>query len=155
MIPITTIRGPLQHGFGSGHSCESQLIITLDDIIKQVDSKNQTDLAILYFSEAFDTVSHKKLLHKLKYYGIDGNFNRWIGSFLTQRKQQVVIEGESSYSYSVDSGVPRRKGLGPLLFLWHINDLPNCVKSKVRHFADDCFTHQSGRYYTRYNSKKI
>ena len=31
----------LQHGFCCGHSCESQLIITLDDIMKQFDSKNK------------------------------------------------------------------------------------------------------------------
>ena len=133
----------LQHGFRSGHSCESQLIITLDDIMKQFDSKKQTDLAILDFSKAFDTVPHNKLLHKLKHYGIDGKINKWIRSFLTQRKQQVVIEGESSDSCSVDSGVPQGTVLGPLLFLCHINDLPNCVKSKVRLFADDCLLYTS------------
>ena len=133
----------LQHGFRSGHSCESQLIITLDDIMKQFDSKKQTDLAILDFSKAFDTVPHKKLLHKLKHYGIDGKINKWIRSFLTQRKQQVVIEGESSDSCSVDSGVPQGTVLGPLLFLCHIIDLPNCVKSKVRLFADDCLLYTS------------
>ena len=75
--------------------------------MKHFDSKEQTDLAILDFSKAFDTVPHKKLPHKLKHYGIDGKINKWIGSFLTQRKQQVVIQGESSDSCSVDSGVPR------------------------------------------------
>ena len=106
----------LQHGFHSGHSCESQLIITLDDIMKQYDSKKQTDLAILDFSKAFDTVPHQKLLYKLKNYGIDGKINKWIESFLTKRKQQVVIEGECSDSCSVDSGVPPGTVLGPLLF---------------------------------------
>ena len=68
------------------------------------------------FVVAFDTVPHKELLHKLKHYGIDGKINKWIGSFLTQRKQQVVIEGESSDSCSVDSGVPPGMVLGTLLF---------------------------------------
>ena len=50
----------LQHGFRSGHSCASQLIIALHDIMKQFDSKKkQTDLAMLDFSKAFDTVPHK------------------------------------------------------------------------------------------------
>ena len=62
--------------------------------MKQFDSKEQTDLAILDFSKAFDTVTHKKLPHKLKHYGIDRKINKWIGSFLTQRKQKVVIRGE-------------------------------------------------------------
>ena len=111
--------------------------------MKQYDSKKQSDLAILDFSKAFDTVPHQKLLHKLKHYGIDGKINKWIGSFLTQRKQRVVIEGESSESCSVDSGVPQGTVLCPLLFLCHINDLPNCIKSKVRLFADDCLLYTS------------
>ena len=50
----------LQHGFRSGHSCESQLIIILHDIMTNFDSKIQTDLIILDFSKAFDTVPHMK-----------------------------------------------------------------------------------------------
>jgi hypothetical protein len=47
----------------------------------------------------------------------------------------------SAYEYSdeatVDSGIPQGTVLGPILFLCHINDLPNSVKSSVRLFADD------------------
>ena len=53
------------------------------------------------------------------------------------RKQQVIVEGESSKPYPVDSGVPQGSVQGPLLFLCHINDLPQRVTSKVRLFADD------------------
>ena len=58
------------------------------------------------------------------------------------RKQQVIVEGESSKPCSVDSGVPQGSVLGPLLFLCHINDLPQTVTSKVRLFADDCLQHR-------------
>ena len=54
------------------------------------------------------------------------------------RKQQVIVEGESSKPCSVDAGVPQGSVLGPLLFLCHKNDLPQRVTSKVRLFADDC-----------------
>ena len=47
----------------SGHSCETQLITTTNDIMKTFDKKEQTDLAILDFSKAFDTVTNRKLLH--------------------------------------------------------------------------------------------
>ena len=135
---------PLQHGFRSGHSCETQLIITLNDLMKSYDSNIQTDLAILDFSKAFDTVSHRKLLYKLNNYGINGNIHRWIkfNTFLTQRKQQVVVEGEHSSPVNVDSGVPQGTVLGPLLFLCFINDLPLHVSSSVRLFADDCLLYR-------------
>ena len=89
------IISPLQHGFRNGHSCESQLILTMHDIMQNFDSKQQTDLVMLDFSKAFDTVPHEKLLFKHSKYGITGNINKWIKSFLVLRKQQVIIEGES------------------------------------------------------------
>ena len=51
---------------------------------------------------------------------------------------RVIVDGESSSEVYVKSGVPQGTVLGPLLFLVHINDLPDCVKSSVRLFADDC-----------------
>lgn len=79
----------------------------MHDIMKSFDAKKQTDLVILDFSKAFDTVPHTKLLHKLNNYGIDGKINKWIENFLTQRQQRVIVEGESSSSCSVESGVPQ------------------------------------------------
>jgi len=134
---------PLQHGFRSGHSCETQLVITIDDIMKRHDKKEQVDLAILDFSKAFDTVPHRRLLHKLEKYGITGNIFNWIKSFLTQRQQQVLVEGEVSTPCKVESGVPQGTVLGPLLFLCHINDLPENISSQVRLFADDCLLYRS------------
>ena len=136
------IVSPLQHGFYNSHSCESQLILTMHDIIQNIDSKQQTDLLILDFSKAFETVPHKKLLFKLSKYGITGNINKWIQSFLVLRKQQVIVEGESSKPCSVDSGVPQGSVLGPLNYLCHINYLPQRVTSKVRLFADDCLLYR-------------
>ena len=133
----------LQHGFRSGQSCETQLITTTNDIMKAYDKKEQTDLVILDFSKAFDTVPHRKLLHKLDHYGINGKVNTWIKGFLMERQQQVIVEGEFSDSCSVDSGVPQGTVLGPLLFLCHINDLPSWVKSTVRLFADDCLLYRT------------
>lgn len=133
----------LQHGFRSGHSCETQLINTMHDIMKSNDKKEQIDLVILDFSKAFDTVPHRKLLHKLSNYGIRGNINNWIRNFLMNRHQRVVIDGVSSLPCSVDSGVPQGTVLGPLLFLCHINDLPKSVTSQVRLFADDCLLYRT------------
>ena len=93
-------------------------------------------------AKAFDTVPHKKLLFKLSKYGISDNINKWIQSFLVLRKQQVIVEGDSSKPCTIDSGVPQGSVLGPLIFLCHINDLPQRVAAKVRLFADYCLLYR-------------
>ena len=95
-------------------------------------------LAILDFTKAFDKVPHKRLIHKLNYYGITGSIATWIETFLTGRTQQVVVNGATSSSTIVTSGVPQGTVLGPLLFLLYINDLPDNLSTSVRLFADDC-----------------
>ena len=132
----------LQHGFRSGHSCESQLIITMHDVMKTFDQRIQTDMVILDFSKAFDTMSHRRLLFQLQNYGISVTTHALISSFLTHREQRVVVDGEASLSCFVDSGVTQSTVLGPLLFPCHINDLPNSVTSQVRLFADDCLLYR-------------
>ena len=135
---------PLQHGFRKGHSCESQLLITLDDFFTAYDNYTQTDVGVLDFSRAFDTVPHERLLGKLAHYGIQGQTNDWIRAFLTGRQMQVVVDGEQSGSAPVLSGVPQGTVLGPLLFLIYINDMPDVVSDGtfIRLFADDCLAYR-------------
>ena len=127
----------LQHGFRSKRSCETQLVLLMEDMLLNSVEGEQTDLILLDFSKAFDKVNHEKLLLKLHSYGIRQETLKWIQAFLSNRQQQVVIENECSDSVSVTSGVPQGSVLGPILFLIYINDLPDTIKSKVRLFADD------------------
>ena len=90
------------------------------------------------FSKAFEVVSQQCLLHKLDHYGIRGATLNWIQHFLTNRTQKVVVDGSSSESARVKSGVPQGTVLGPLLFLTYINVLPSTVPSQVRLIANDC-----------------
>ena len=54
-----------QFGFRVNHSCESQLLLTVDDLARAVDKRLQVGCSILDFSKAFDKVSHARLIHKL------------------------------------------------------------------------------------------
>ena len=66
----------------------------------------------------------------------------WILDFLSGRSQRVVLEGASSDSEPVVSGVPQGTVLGPVLFLY-INDLPDvAVHSTARLFTDDCIVYR-------------
>ena len=129
-----------QHGFRKRRSCESQLIITVDDLAQNIDNKSQTDVILLDFSKAFDKVPHERLLAKVNHYGIRDNNIIWIRNFLQSRSQQVILENSKSNVTSVDSGVPQGSVLGPLLFSLYINDLPNAISngSTARLFVDDC-----------------
>ena len=82
------------------------------------------------------------ILHKLDHYGIREKTLNWIQNFLTNRTQKVVVDGSSSESARLKSGVPQGTVLGPLLFFTYINDLPSTVSSQVRLFADDCLLYR-------------
>ena len=127
-----------QHGFRSGHGCDTQLLNTITDFIDSFDSSILTDLIVLDFSKAFDVVSHPKLIHKLTALGIHPQTVLWIRDWLSNRTHQVTVNGVISTSRSVTSGVPQGSVLGPLLFLTFINDMPIVTQhSKLKLFADD------------------
>ena len=131
-----------QHGWRAGHSCDSQLLSTVDDLMSIFDSKCQVDIAVLDFSKAFDIVPHQRLLGKTKHYGISGTTLAGISDFLSGRTQRAVVDGSYSEWSTVHSGVPQGTVLGPLLFLLYINDLPDCINGRVRLFADDCLVYR-------------
>ena len=101
-----------QHGFKPGRSCVTQLLTTLESWTTLLQDGVPIDVVYLDFSKAFDSVPHKRLLVKLQAYGIKGKLLNWIQAFLTNRKQQVIVNGFQSDESSVASGVPQGQSLG-------------------------------------------
>ena len=126
-----------QFGFCKGRSCDLQLLVTIHDWMIDLDNNIPTDAIYLDLSKAFDTVPHQRLLNKLKGYGIGGNVLSWVSDFLTDRSQYVSVNGSCSNKIPVFSGVPQGSVLGPILFIYYINDLPSVTDCNLKIFADD------------------
>ena len=128
-----------QFGFRPNHSTNSALIEITEQIRKACDKGLFACGVYLDLKKAFDTVNYNIiLLTKLEHYGIKGNANYWLRSFLTDRKQNTSVTEKDSNSQEITHGVPQGSVLGPLLFIIFINDLNLSVtSSKAHHFADD------------------
>ena len=90
-------------------------------------------MKLVVFFLTFDKVRRDGLIFKLQENGISGNLLK----VLTNKKQRVVLNGQSSSWTNVKAGVPEDSILGPLLFLIYINDLANGLSSNTKLFADD------------------
>ena len=128
-----------QSGFRPGDSCVHQLLSITHEIYKAFDANPSLNVGgvLLDSSKAFDRVWHDGLMYKLKTLGICGNYYGLIHSFLSDRHQRVVLNGQSSKWSHIKAGVPQGSILGPLLFLVYINDLPEGLTTSAKLFADD------------------
>ena len=91
----------------------------------------------LDISKAFDKIWHEVLLNKLKSLGISGNLLNLFRSFLNDRQQRVVLNGQLSDWTPILAGVLQGSILGPLHFLIYVNDLPDSLNSLIKLFADE------------------
>ena len=98
------ILSDFNHAFRKRRSCETQLILTVNELSNALDKGKQVDCILLDFAKAFDKVSHRSLIAKLKHYGVQGSTLHWIEDFLKSRTQVVVVDGEESGVAEVTSG---------------------------------------------------
>jgi hypothetical protein len=126
-----------QHGFTHGRSCVTQLLETLDVWTEVLDDGGSIDAVYMDYMKAFDSVPHRRLVAKVEAHGISGKVLQWVRNFLTNRTQQVAVNGFKSSPADVTSGIPQGSVLGPVLFVLYINDLPRHVQSYAELFADD------------------
>ena len=130
-----------QYGFLSRSSTGAQLLDCINDWTLSLRNSHSVD--VIYFdnaNKAFDTVSHPKLIHKLRAYGFCETLLDVLSDFLKDRTQRVVLHDGVSEFHDVISGVPQGSVLGPILFLIYINDIVDLFAGssvQIKLYADD------------------
>ena len=117
----------------------SQLLSKPTKYFKGFDANLSLDTCGIFLdiSKAFDRVWHEALIFKLRSYGISDSLLCLFNSFLSERLQRVVLNGQAFEWRKVLASVPQGSILGPLLFLILINDIPANLECNVKIFADD------------------
>ena len=130
-----------QYGFRSSHSCGDFLAYvshTWDSFLKDY---GESVAIALDISKAFDRVWYRQLIAKLPSFGF-----KLITSFLSNRSIVVRVDGHSSPSLMINSGVPQGSVLSPTLFLLFINDLLSTTTNPIHSYADDSTLHVSSGF---------
>jgi len=109
-----------QAGFLENHSTETQLVEIYHKICQAIEGKKGIQFVFCDYSKAFDRVWHRGLIEKLIAHGIEGSLLKWFKSYISGRKQCVVLENMKSEYLTPNAGVPQGSVLGPLLFLIYI-----------------------------------
>ena len=132
---------PQQSAYRKGHSTETALLKVTTDIRLAIGERKVVAMALLDLSAAFDTVSSELLLSTLASLGVVGTALQWLRSYLTDRRQSVVVSGSCSSSQNLVCGVPQGSVLGPLLFSIYTTPLASLLRGHegvhFHQYADD------------------
>ena len=119
-----------------GDSTVNQLAYLYNTFCQTLDAGKEVRV-FCDISKAFDRVWHSGLLLKLQATRVTGEVLAWFKSYLSNRKQRVVLPGAVSDWVFIQAGVPQGSILGHLLFLLYINDIVHDIGPNIRLFADD------------------
>ena len=72
-----------------------------------LDHNQPSTLLFLDIKKAFDSVSHKKVLKKLDFYGTRGVANSLLSSYLNGRTQYVSFASTTSTKKQINYGIPQ------------------------------------------------
>ena len=112
-----------QSGFRSNDTCINQLLFTVHTLYKAFDAYPTLDVryAFLDMSKAFDKIWHEGLIYKLKSMGVSDFLLKLFQSFLINRFQRDLLNGQTSEWLPVKAGVPQGSILDTLFLLIYIS----------------------------------
>ena len=143
-----------QFGFRPKMSTELAAVKFIDEIRMSVDEGNLAGAVFIDLTEAFDTISHSKLLGKLPQYGITGEEPDWFKDYLFNRAPCVSYNNHVSQECHLRTGVPQGSKIGPLLFLVSFNDIIDVInQSRIVKYANDAVLCTEGKTTESINSK--
>ena len=135
-----------QFGFRKNIGTKEALAHITNILYSHVNMSLPTVVTYLDLGKAFDTVQYNILYKKLSIYGFRGKILNLIKSYLTGRKQSVIVNNVRSAYTTVSVGLPQGTILGPLLFILYINDIFNILpKDVIISYADDTAVVSSDR----------
>ena len=129
-----------QNAYREKRSVTTAMLQLHDEILKKQDENVDSACVFLDCSAAFDTISHRVLLGKLRLYGVDEQSLRWVTSYLAGRAQFVSIGGKRSDIRKILDGAFQGSIGGPWCFLLMINDIVVLGKAgsyTIYIYADD------------------
>ena len=110
--------------YRQGHSTESVLLKVHADILHNVEQQWVTLVVLIDLSAAFDTVDCPILFQCLeKQFGFCDSVLSWYKSYLSDRKQCIILKGMWSNTFDFPFGVPQSSCLGPVLFTQYASSL--------------------------------
>ena len=101
-------------------------------------------MILVDLQKAFDSLDHRVLIEKMKYFGLRTSVIKWFESYLSNRKFLVCIDSVFSEAGTLKYGVPQGSTLGRLPFLLYVNDLPQSLSDGGSYLYADytCIFHQ-------------